>query len=146
MPRDLSRPLDLVDVHHHQLLALGADPHPLADQPVRHRVDRIPDRYRRLGVDLAGLPKAQRVRQAAAAGADARAPAASKTTGASRVDRCGRVLTSAMNSWHACSSARCWASRSFGTSASLWFGMRGRHEETKVGMDCVHRGAMKCLR
>ena len=62
--RDLPRPLVPVDVHDHELLTVGADPDPLADQRVRNRVDRVPHRDGRLAVDLAGLPEAQRVRQA----------------------------------------------------------------------------------
>jgi hypothetical protein len=33
----------MIDVHHYELLAVGADPDALADQRVRDRVDRIPD-------------------------------------------------------------------------------------------------------
>ena len=53
VPRDLPRPLRLIDVHDHELLALSANPHPLADQLVRDRVDRITQAHRCLAVDLA---------------------------------------------------------------------------------------------
>ena len=46
---DLPRPLVGIDVHDDQLLGLGADPDPLADQLVRYRVDRITDARRSLG-------------------------------------------------------------------------------------------------
>lgn len=63
MARDPPRPPIGVDVHDHELLALGADQDALADQRVRDRLDRIPHADGRLAVDLAGLSETQRVRQ-----------------------------------------------------------------------------------